>query len=36
MNKEFANYSKKLGKLGGFAYENMISYNISKKLFRRF
>ena len=33
MKKEFANYSKKLGKLGGTVYENMISYNISKKFF---
>ena len=27
------NYSKKLGKLGGNAYENIISYNLSKKFF---
>ena len=33
MNKEFENYSKKLGKLGGEAYKNMISYNISKKFY---
>ncbi len=33
MNKEFGNFSKKLGKLGGIAYENMISYNISKKFY---
>jgi len=33
MNKEFENYSKKLGKLGGDTYENMISYNISKKFY---
>ena len=33
MNKEFENYSKKLGKLGGEVYKNMISYNISKKFY---
>ena len=33
MKKEFANYSKKLGKLAGTVYESMISYNISKKFF---
>lgn len=33
MSKEFENYPKKLGKLGGDAYENMISYNINKKFY---